>query len=195
MDSPAYVTKGTCLKTDAVPMKRAALVTILLTLSLTGLPAPAEETEAATVVSRFSGKPVPRFEALRWDEVNGRVGPSLSYPIAWRYSRKGLPVLIIKESGDWRRIRDPGGDEVWIHGRMLADGGQTALVTQPVLLQATPASESGGIAEVAPGVVVDIDECRDTSCRVKAGGFRGWVSREDLWGIDNPSGERTATNG
>jgi SH3-like domain-containing protein len=176
-------------------MKRAALVTILLTLALTGRPAPAEEPDASTVFSRFSGKPVPRFETLRWAEVNGRVGPSLSYPIAWRYSRKGLPVLIIKESGDWRRIRDPGGDEAWIHGRMLEEGGRTALVTQPALLQAQPAPDANGIAQIAPGVVVDIDECVDSACRVKAGEYRGWIARERLWGIDSPPRAGIRTNG
>jgi len=76
-------------------------------------------------VSQFSGKPVPRFETLRYSEVNGRVGPSLEHPIRWRYEREGLPVLIVKESQDWRRVQDPDGEEVWMHARMLRADRQT----------------------------------------------------------------------
>ena len=75
---------------------------------------------AKVEISHFSGKPVPRFENFRFAAVNGREGPSESHRILWRYERAGLPVLIVKESRNWRRVRDPDGDEVWVHARMLA---------------------------------------------------------------------------
>src|SRR5574339_414312 len=64
----------------------------------------AEGVEAR--VSDFSGLPVPRYSSLRYDKVNGRAGPSLDYPIAWTYERQGLPVVIVRESEEWRKIRD-----------------------------------------------------------------------------------------
>ena len=38
----------------------------------------------------------------------------------WTYERAGLPVVVIRESKDWRMIRDPVGDEVWINQSQLA---------------------------------------------------------------------------
>lgn len=172
-------------------MKRAALVAILLIPSVAG-GARAEEPAGTIVTSRFSGKPVPRFETLRWAEVNGRVGPSLSYPIAWRYNRKGLPVLIVKESGEWRRVRDPAGDEVWVHGRML-EAGNTAMVIQAEVMRAGPDPQAQAIAEIGRDVVVSLDECRETHCRVRAGDYRGWIARNQLWGIDTEPKAAEAT--
>lgn len=172
-------------------MKRAPLVlAVLLALAFPAAGEPGSEAQ----LSRFSGKPVPRFETLRWAEVNGRVGPSLSYPIAWRYNRKGLPMLIVKESGEWRRVRDPAGDEVWVHERMLMTGA-TAMVTETTLLMDGPARDAARIAEVGEGVLVEVDSCGPTHCRIKAGGFRGWILRSALWGTVPPESSQTSTNG
>lgn len=172
-------------------MKRAPLALALL-LALG--PVAAAETGAEPALSRFSGKPVPRFETLRWAEVNGRVGPSVSYPIAWRYNRKGLPMLVVKESGEWRRVRDPAGDEVWVHQRMLVSG-PTAMVTETTVLIDAPAGDAAGLAEVGEGVLVEVERCDGGHCRVKAGSFRGWIARTKLWGTAPPEDAPSATNG
>lgn len=175
-------------------MKRAILVLALLFTPALAAFAEAPAGEGEPVISRFSGEPVPRFEMLRWAEVNGRVGPSLSYPIAWRYNRKGLPVLVVKESGEWRRVRDPDGDEVWIHRRML-ERGTTGWIVRSTLMNDGPASDAGAIAEVGEGVLVQVETCLETSCRVRAGNFRGWVARASIWGAGAPEIRTAATNG
>jgi SH3-like domain-containing protein len=184
---------------EALHMKRAPLVlAILLALSAgagadpAGRPAakpasvqiasPPGETGTEAVISRFSKKPVPRFETLRWAEVNGRTGPSLSSPIAWQYNRKGLPVMVVKESGEWYRVRDPAGDEVWIHMRMLAEG-TTAIVTRTSILGNGPARGAEGVAEVGKGVLVEVKGCDESLCEVETAGYRGWMPRANLWGV------------
>lgn len=192
-DSRCHAMTTLTLMTEDLHMKRAILV---LAIFLAQAPASFGETErtAEPVLSRFSGKPVPRFETLRWAEVNGRVGPSLNYPIAWRYNRKGLPVLIVKESGEWRHVRDPAGDEVWIHERMLEDA-QTGWVIQAVILKDGPAGDAGSVAELESGVLVEIESCEARVCRVRAGGYRGWVERASLWGTGPAEVRTAATNG
>lgn len=172
-------------------MKRAHLV--LATLLALTVPA-AAEPGAEPAFSRFSGKPVPRFETLRWAEVNGRVGPSLSYPIAWRYNRKGLPMLVVKESGEWRRVRDPAGDEVWVHERMLVSG-PMAMVTETTLLIDAPGGDAASLAEIGEGVLVEVERCDGAHCRVRAGNHRGWIARATLWGTVPPEQLQTTTNG
>ena len=121
-------------------MKKAFGICAVLGALMSVSPLAVADNEAPRV-SPFSGKPVPRFESLRYSTVNGRVGPSLQHPIAWRYEREGLPVLIVKESMDWRRVRDPEGVEVWMHARMLS-GQTTGIVRQDATLKNSPDVQS-----------------------------------------------------
>ena len=76
-------------------MKRAVLALAFVMAAPAAAPAFAE-TQSEVMISRFSGKPVPRFEALRHETVNGRKGPGEDYKVVWEFKRKGLPVLILK---------------------------------------------------------------------------------------------------
>ena len=165
-------------------MRITALAVLLLIFSA----APAGSQNAGEagdvqIISQFSGKPVPRFESLRYAAANGRKGPSLDYPIQWRYERMGLPVLILKESQDWRWVRDPDGDEVWIHARMLSSQ-QTVLVRSETILRKTPAEDAPGVATLEPGVVADLNQCMDGWCQVELTGRKGWIVKSVLWGGD-----------
>ena len=103
-------------------------------------------------VSDFSGQTVPRYASLRYDEVNGRAGPSPDYPVRWTYERAGLPVVVIRESKDWRMIRDPVGDEVWINQSQLAPR-RTAITTQAGVIYREPRTDAVKIARFGAGAV------------------------------------------
>ena len=134
-------------------------------------------------LSDFSGLPVPRYASLRFDEVNGRSGPSLDYPVKWTYERAGLPVVVIRESNEWRKVRDPMGDEVWVNASQLAEQ-RTAITTHAGAMLETPAPESPPAARFSPGTVVSLGECGTVWCPVTAQGQKGWIVREHLWGAD-----------
>lgn len=134
-------------------------------------------------VSRFSGKPVPRFETLKFAMVNGRAGPSKQHPVLWEYQRKGLPMLVIKESENWRRVRDPSGTEVWVHARMLEEG-HKAYVQTPTVLREDPLPTAEPVADLGRGVLVELGACVKGWCRVQAQDFRGYAPQPSLWGAD-----------
>ena len=167
-------------------MKRAVLALALLTAGHGVLPALADGA-GEVQISRFSGKPVPRFESLKHEKVNGRKGPGEDYQVRWEYARKGLPMLIIKESGDWRYVRDPMGDEVWIKKTQLSSQ-PNALTLGDFVLKAGRAGDSSEVAKVPAGAVVSLESCDEDLCQVRAGKYRGWAPRDQLWGA-------TATNG
>ncbi|WP_233356704.1 SH3 domain-containing protein [Hirschia baltica] len=135
-------------------------------------------------ISKFSSMPVPRYASLKYNEVNGRLGPGLEYPIKWQYQRSGLPVLVVKESKNWRKIRDPQGDEVWVHQRMLG-ARRTGITSTNVIMYQKPDLETLPIAEVEMGVVADIAECEGDWCRVDIDGRNGWAYRNSIWGVDD----------
>ncbi len=164
-------------------MRIALFSVIILAVTPQFASAQMMDAEQPLVISQFSGKPVPRFVSLRYAAANGRLGPSLDYPIVWRYERQGLPVLILKESQDWRRVRDPDGDEVWIHNRMLAPR-KTVMVRAESLLRKSPEADSAAIAILQPGVVGTLDRCGQGWCRIEASDRQGWVVRTQLWGSD-----------
>lgn len=149
-----------------------------------------EARQSANVVkvSRFSGKPLPRFESLRYSAVHGRQGPNLDHPILWRYEREGLPMLVVRETHGWRRVRDPDGDEVWMQARMLS-GDRTALVTSEVELKRAPDSEARSKARLKAGVIAELVECSDGWCEIEVGRKSGYLKESALWGTEVATGK------
>ncbi|MEL6858752.1 MAG: SH3 domain-containing protein [Pseudomonadota bacterium] len=147
----------------------------------------ARQSAETVKVSRFSGKPLPRFESLRYSAVHGRRGPNLDHPIVWRYEREGLPMLIVRETHGWRRVRDPDGDEVWMQARMLSET-PTAMVVQDADLRRGPGEDAGAKARIKEGVIAELGGCEQGWCRVKIGRDSGWLPKQKLWGSEIETG-------
>lgn len=166
---------------------RRSLLTSMLCLAvlvLAEMPAFAQANERGA-----SGLPLPRFVSIKADKVNMRVGPGIDYEIAWRYMRSDVPMEIIQEYDNWRKVRDAEGSVGWIHHALLS-GERTAIVApwmeenEDVLIDLR--SEPGGngrlIAQLRPGVVLSIGSCDGDWCRGTVDGLEGFVSQRDLWG-------------
>jgi SH3-like domain-containing protein len=134
-----------------------------------------------------SGLPIPRFVSLKTEKVNVRRGPSSDHAVAWVFQRKGMPVEIVAEFENWRRIRDSDGEEGWILQNMLA-GKRTAVVApwrqgQTLPLYRKAAADGGLVARISAGVVSDVSSCTGEWCEVSAGGYDGWIEQTMLWGV------------
>jgi SH3-like domain-containing protein len=134
-----------------------------------------------------SGLPIPRFASLRSDEVNVRTGPGTRYPVDWVFKRKGMPVEIVAEFENWRRIRDSEGEEGWILQNMLT-GKRTAMIApwkpgQTIPLHDRPEVSAALVAKVSAGVVGEIESCNGEWCEITAGGYDGWAEQSQLWGV------------
>lgn len=156
----------------------AACVLFAATTTATAIEAPSSNPSMGP-----SGLPVPRFVSLKTEGANGRRGPGLEHRIDWIYQRAGLPFQVTGESGPWRRVRDPGGAQVWIHESNL-QGRRTVIVQsagdQP--LRSGPRANSRVLARLAPGVVAGFTGCQGEWRRVTVGGRVGWVPAETVWG-------------
>src|SRR5690606_41387164 len=100
------------------------------------------------------GLPIPRFVSLRANEVNLRAGPGMQYPIEWVYRRPDLPVEVIDEFDNWRKLRDWEGTEGWVHSSMI-QAKRTAQVLampdgRPRTLRRAPAAEAPAVATLQP---------------------------------------------
>ncbi|HEX8902182.1 SH3 domain-containing protein [Vitreimonas sp.] len=156
----------------------AALVAVAALFSLNA--ASASDTPS---VGPDSNLPVPRFVSLKTEGANGRRGPGLEHQVDWVYERVGLPLQVTGESGPWRRVVDPDGDQVWIHAQNL-DQRRTAYVQEAVALRRNARESAPVLAYLAPGVVVGFTGCDGEWRRVTVGGRIGWVPANVVWGTD-----------
>lgn len=138
-------------------------------------------------VSRYSGLVLPRFVTLKTSKVNVRRGPSRKHSIAWSFTKKGLPVEIIRESENWRMIRDSEGSEGWIYQGLLS--GKRAAIIAPWQeegvqnLYSRPGKETKIVAQLEPGVVSSVKQCNGAWCKIEGNGFDGWVTQGNVWGV------------
>ena len=130
-----------------------------------------------------SGLKLPRFAALRADEVNLRAGPGTRYPIEWVYKRRNLPVEIIDEFDTWRRIRDWEGTEGWVHQSMLHGRRSILIVDDLAMLRRDPQDDSRGVARLESGVVGRVDSCGEVWCVIIAANRKGWLRRDQFYGM------------
>lgn len=142
------------------------------------------QAKAQSDAFRSTSLPMPRYVSLAVDEVNMRTGPGKQFPVKWVYQRKGLPVEIILEFDNWRKIRDHEGEEGWVHHSLLS-GKRTVVIAagQRVNLLRDPRIDAPAVAYLDSGVVPVLDDCREEFCNLEIKGYSGWVERKYIWGV------------
>ena len=162
--------------------KRLAILGILVFGLLGAAPVRAADEGDGPVAGR-TGLPVPRFVTLRSAEVNMRTGPGTRYPVEWVFMRKDLPVEITAEFDTWRRIRDAEGTEGWVHQSMLSGRRGVVITGEIRSLRRAPGPGTAVVARAEPGVVGRLRKCKDQWCELDLEGYRGWMPRNDFWGV------------
>ncbi|MBB3235371.1 SH3 domain-containing protein [Phyllobacterium endophyticum] len=152
-----------------------------------GIPALGRANAAAQVGP--SGLPLPRFVSLKPGRVNLRVGPGRDYAVTWLFLKSGLPVEIVQEYDNWRRIRDSEGTEGWVYQSLLS--GKRTAMTAPwqrdkngamLNVYRSPDDTASVVAKVQPGVLGSLKTCNGSYCRVVFSGASGWIRQSDIWG-------------
>ncbi|MDX2049953.1 MAG: SH3 domain-containing protein [Rickettsiaceae bacterium] len=127
---------------------------------------------------------LPRFASIKSAEANSRTGPGHEYQVVYLYQYKHLPVEIIAEYGQWRKIRDIKGDQSWMHASILS-GRRTVIVhslTEENLYKSNN-RHSNLIARLEPQIVCQLYKCEKTWCKVSCDDYVGWINRSSLWGV------------
>ena len=175
-----------------------ALTALIFTGLGLGIVAPqAHAGEGAITHGRETGLPLPRFVSLKSPAVNLRVGPGRKYAINWQYKKRGLPVEVIQEFDQWRRIRDSEGSSGWVLHSLLSSK-RTAIVApweKPKIGFGKPAKtillngknsagrESATVVQLQAGLMVNVEECTKKWCQLEAQNMKFWLEQEKLWGV------------
>ncbi len=128
--------------------------------------------------------PLPRYVSMKAAEGNVRRGPSLTHRIDWVFKRRGMPLQITAEYGNWRKVQDRDGAGGWVHYALLS-GVRTVLIESEMLpVYSRPDPSAPVNAHFETGVVARLGSCSLDWCKVSAGGHRGWTMKSNLWGVD-----------
>ena len=159
---------------------RVAVVAVLAAVLAAAPVAPLSAAERGPVTNL----PLPRYVSLKTSEGNARRGPSIANRIDWVFTRKDMPLQIIDEYGHWRQVRDRDGATGWVHYSLLS-GVRTVIVDGDLTaLHITPEDGAPVTARVEAGVVAHLGECQLRWCRISAEGYRGWVRKSTIWGVE-----------
>ena len=130
-----------------------------------------------------SGFPVPRYVSTKFDKVNARVGPGDDYAVKWVYRVKGLPLQVVAETDEWRRVCDADGSLSWVRGR-TTDARRSVMRTQPqdLALHAKPDDGSAEVATLVGHAIAELKVCQGDWCQLSVGHAKGWARADQVWG-------------
>jgi len=132
--------------------------------------------------------PVPRFVSLKFGEVYARKGPGEDHRILWIWRSKGMPLEVVAETSDWRRVRAPDGSVAWAHKRGI-DGHMTVMRVKPgpVAMLSSPKPGARVVAWLSPNAVAALEKSEGDWRKIKASGQSGWVPAAEVWGAGAPT--------
>ena len=123
------------------------------------------------------------FLTLRNDKVNLRQGPSFEYPIKLFYKKKFLPVLVQDSFENFRKIRDHENNTGWVHISQLSKKKAAITIEDDQLVFDRPSIYSTPYVVLKKGKLCKIKKCKDNWCKIQVENFKGWVKKDNLWGL------------
>lgn len=152
----------------------------LVLLGALGVPAQANDN---TLIGSVTKQPLPRFVSLKGEEGNVRRGPSVTHRIDWVFTRRGMPLQVVSEFGNWRQVRDRDGAGGWMH-HILLSRARTVIVQEDLMaLRSSPEDDAPIRARAEAGVIARLGPCENGYCRIQSGRTRGWAPVAALWGL------------
>ena len=122
-----------------------------------------------------------KFLMLKNNKVNVRYGPSFDYPIKYIYKKIQLPVQLIDNKENFRKIIDHKKNSGWIHISQLRKS-KSLITTSTKILFKKPTKYSKPLAKLDSGRLLLIKKCENNWCNVNTDQFSGWIDKNSIWG-------------
>ncbi len=124
------------------------------------------------------------FLSLKKSVVNVRHGPTMDSPIKYIYKKINLPIKQIDKKENFRRIVDLKNNSGWIHSSQLKPSNSFIILENKVLFK-NASNLSRPVLRLEKGRLLVIKKCLKDWCKVKTGGYSGWVKTNNIWGSIN----------
>lgn len=95
-----------------------------------------------------------------------------------------MPVKVIAEHENWRKIELHDGTIGWVFQSMLAANKTALIAEEKSVLRKSPDSKASILATLGKGIVTQLELCRGSWCKVSVPQYKGWVERNHLWGVE-----------
>ena len=129
-----------------------------------------------------TGLPLPRFVSVKSNKVNVRRGPNSTYQIDWVYIRAGVPLKVIAEYENWRKVEDFQGEGGWVHSRLLSGKRFVIILDEGVILKRKPNNRSPAVALLKKGVIGSLLLTVGDWSQISVNNHSGWVLNAAVWG-------------
>lgn len=125
--------------------------------------------------------------SVNGNDVNMRSGPGTKYKVMWELGN-GFPLIVLKRSGKWYRVRDFEGTIGWVH-RDVVGKNPTMIVKvhkkskKRINVRSGPGTKYRIVAKAYYGVVFKTLQQKNGWVKLQhEKGVTGWVKRSLLWG-------------
>ena len=125
--------------------------------------------------------------SVNGNDVNMRSGPGTKYKVMWELGN-GFPLIVLKRSGKWYRVRDFEGTIGWVH-RDVVGKNPTMIVKvhkkskKRINVRSGPGTKYRIVAKAYYGVVFKTLQQKNGWVQLQhEKGVTGWVKRSLLWG-------------
>jgi SH3-like domain-containing protein len=126
------------------------------------------------------------FVSLKTAQVNLRIGPGKEYPIVWVFMAQSVPMMLMVEFGQWRKVRFLDNSEGWVHQNLISKK-NTAIVIKNHTMLYRYSSKSVPIAKLEKNVIINVLKKQDDLVKIEINGIKGWLERKDVWGVNEES--------
>ena len=123
------------------------------------------------------------YMSLKYNKVNVRYGPGKDYPIKFIFNKKNYPVEIIDQKENFRKFIDLKKNSGWIHWSQLKKSTSLIVLSETILFSDNT-KFSRPIAKIEEGRLLNKKKCNLNWCKVETGEYKGWVLKENLWGLN-----------
>ncbi len=114
--------------------------------------------------------------------VNLRAEPQPDSRVLWEL-KKGYPLKVLKQQGEWLRVRDYEGDTGWILASLTNNTPFHVVTVKALNIRQGPGLRHTTVDQVEYGEVLRTRGKRSEWLRVQApGGAVGWVPKRSVWG-------------
>ncbi len=120
---------------------------------------------------------------LKNSKVNVRMGPGLDYPVKFIYKKKNLPVKVIDNKENFRKVIDHKKNSGWIHISQLKKINSIIVISNRILFK-KPTLNSNPIANIESGRLFVLKKCKKDWCEVSSLNYTGWINMDNVWGKD-----------
>jgi len=121
------------------------------------------------------------FLSLKNKKVNVRYGPGFDYPIKYIYKKIFLPVEVIDNKENFRRIIDFKKNSGWIHISQLKKNNSLIVLGDKILFSKS-SKFSKPLAKLEKGRLLIIKKCKNNWCKIKTESYSGWIETTNIWG-------------